>query len=41
MIPLTLVAEGPPPLPVSAQAWAAVAYYGVAGTGAASSSTTG
>ncbi len=35
MIPLTLWAEGPPPLPASPQVWGAVAYYGVLGTGAA------
>ncbi|WP_092862970.1 DMT family transporter [Albimonas pacifica] len=33
MIPLTLAIEGPPPLDLSPRAWAAVAFYGIAGTG--------
>lgn len=33
MIPLTLAVEGPPPLDLSPRVWAAVAFYGIAGTG--------
>ncbi|WP_339948279.1 DMT family transporter [uncultured Albimonas sp.] len=35
MIPLTLWFEGPPPLDLSPGVWAAVAFYGIAGTGLA------
>ncbi|MGM0585446.1 MAG: DMT family transporter [Pseudomonadota bacterium] len=35
MVPLTLWIEGPPPIDLSAGAWAAVIYYGAVATGAA------